>query len=271
VKIVVRPPAPEDIASWQGLGWHGEPDFARIAAEHEAFRALLADAGAAVVVAQGEPGNLDSIYVYDPTLATPQGIVLLNPGKEARRREPDALVPDLGAAVIGRLGPGELAEGGDMFWLDETTLAVGLSYRTNDAGVAAIRRLLPDTEVLAFDLPHHRGAGEILHLLSLISPLAPGLAVAYLPLLPARLVELLRWRGVELVEVPDDEFETMGPNVLALGGRRALAVDGNPETRRRLEAAGVDVRVYSGGELSKGDGGPTCLTLPVDFRAACSS
>lgn len=271
MKIVVRPPAKADIASWQRLGWRAEPDFARMAAEHDAFRALLADAGAEVVEARGEPGNLDSIYVYDPALATPEGVVLLNPGKEARRREPDALAPDLGVATIGRLGPGELAEGGDMFWLDGATLAVGLSYRTNDAGVAAIRRLLPGVEVLAFDLPHHRGASEILHLLSLISPLAAGLAVVYLPLLPARLVELLRWRGVELVEVPDAEFETMGPNVLALGARRALAVDGNPETRRRLEAAGVDVRVYEGRELSKGDGGPTCLTLPVDFRAACSS
>jgi N-dimethylarginine dimethylaminohydrolase len=271
VKIVVRPPAAEDVASWQRLGWRSEPDFARMAAEHEAFRALLADAGADVVVAHGEPGNLDSIYVYDPTLATPAGAILLNPGKEARRGEPDALAPDLGVPAIGRLGPGELAEGGDMFWLDDATLAVGLSYRTNDAGVAALRRLLPAVEVLAFDLPHHHGAGEILHLLSLISPLAPGLAVVYLPLLPARLVELLRWRGVELVEVPDDEFATMGPNVLALGARRALAVAGNPETRRRLEHAGVDVRIYEGVELSKGDGGPTCLTLPVDFRAACSS
>ena len=56
----------------------------------------------------------------------------------------------------------------------------------------------------------------------------------------------------------------MGCNVLALGPRRALALDGNPQTRRRLEAAGVDVSVYAGEELSrKGEGGPTCLTLPL--------
>ncbi len=271
MKIVVRPPAREDVASWERLGWRSAPDFERLAAEHDAFRALLSDAGADVVVAHGEPGNLDSIYVYDPTLPTPWGAILLNPGKEARRGEPDALAPDLGIPVIGRLGDGELAEGGDMTWLDDRTLVVGLSYRTNTAGVDALRRLLPDAEVLAYDLPHHRGAGEILHLLSLVSPIAPDLAVVYLPLLPARLVELLRARGIELVEVPHDEFETMGPNVLALGGRRALVVDGNPETRRRLERAGVDVVAYDGAELCKGDGGPTCLTLPVDFRAFCSS
>ena len=54
------------------------------------------------------------------------------------------------------------------------------------------------------------------------------------------------------------------PTVLALGPRRALALEGNDETRRRMERAGVDVVTYRGDEISrKGDGGPTCLTRPV--------
>jgi N-dimethylarginine dimethylaminohydrolase len=82
--------------------------------------------------------------------------------------------------------------------------------------------------------------------------------------MPTRLVQLLAARGVELVEVPDEEFESMGPNVLALGPRVALALEGNDETRRRMERAGVEVRVYRGDEISrKGDGGPTCLTRPL--------
>ncbi len=142
---------------------------------------------------------------------------------------------------------------------------MGRTYRTNEAGIEALRRLLPGTEVLGFDLPHHRGSSEILHLRSLLNPIAPDLMVAYLPLLPVPLVELLEARQVKLVEVTDEEFETMGPNVLGLdGGRKALALAGNDETRRRLHAAGVDVLVYEGDEISrKGDGGPTCLTLPL--------
>jgi N-dimethylarginine dimethylaminohydrolase len=98
-----------------------------------------------------------------------------------------------------------------------------------------------------------------------ISPLDDDLALVYLPLMPVRLVQLLQERGVELIEVPDEEFDSMGCNVLALGPRAALALDGNPETRRRMETAGVDVRVYVGEELSrKGDGGPTCLTRPLE-------
>jgi N-dimethylarginine dimethylaminohydrolase len=118
--------------------------------------------------------------------------------------------------------------------------------------------------VLVFDLPHLRGAGEVLHLLSLLSPLDLDLVVAFTPLMPIRLMELLRSRGVGIVEVPEEEFETMGPNVLALGPRVALALEGNDETRRRMESAGVDVRTYAGDEIShKGDGGPTCLTRPL--------
>jgi N-dimethylarginine dimethylaminohydrolase len=159
------------------------------------------------------------------------------------------------------------AEGGDTLWLDDRTLLVGRGYRTNDAGVSALRQALPDADVIAFDLPYWHGRGEVMHLLSLLSPLDDDLVVAYPPLMPVRLVELLEERGITIVEVPDDEFETMGPNVLALAPRVALALDGNPVTRRRMEEAGVSVRVYRGEELSlKGDGGPTCLTRPLARR-----
>jgi N-dimethylarginine dimethylaminohydrolase len=195
------------------------------------------------------------------------GAILLRPGKEGRRGEPDAMAADLveaGVPIAGRLEAPALAEGGDTLWLDDGTLLVGRGYRTNDEGVAALRELLPGVDVVAFDLPHYRGAGEVLHLMSFISPLDADLAVVYLPLMPVRLVEILRERAIELVEVPDEEFESMGPNVLALGPRVALALAGNDETRRRMERAGVDVRVYEGDHLSRlGDGGPTCLTRPL--------
>jgi N-dimethylarginine dimethylaminohydrolase len=169
-----------------------------------------------------------------------------------------------GVPVAARLAGPALAEGGDTLWLDERTLLVGRGYRTNDAGIEALRAALPDVHVVSFDLPHLRGAGEVLHLMSLLSPLDVDLAVAYAPLMPVRLVELLDERGIEVVEVPEDEFWTMGPNVLALAPRVALALEGNDETRRRLERAGVNVRVYRGDEISrKGDGGPTCLTRPL--------
>jgi dimethylargininase len=276
-RVLVRPPLPGDVAGWERLGWREAPDSAWLTVEHERFRTLLTESGAEVLEATGEPGNLDSIYVYDPVLIAPQGAILLRPGKPARQGEPQALEPDLEAAgvpVVARLRDGALAEGGDTLWLDDHTLAIGRSYRTNDAGIEELRRALPGTDVVAVDLPHLHGPDEVLHLRSLISPLASDLVVAHVPLLPVRLVELLERRAIEIVGVPDDELATMGPNVLALAPRVGLALGGSERTRRRLGRAGVEVVVYEGEEISrKGFGGPTCLTLPlpVDFLPVHSS
>jgi dimethylargininase len=272
-RVVVRAPRAEDLHGWQACGWRGEPDAAAIAREHEAFCALLEDAGAEVLLAESEAeGNPDAIYTYDPALVSHEGALLLNPGKEIRRAEPSALAEDLeraGVAVAGRLSEDEWAEGGDFCWLDERTLLAGRGYRTNSDGIRAVERLLDGVEVLVFDLPHWHGRDQVMHLLSLLSPVADDLVVAYPPLLPVRLAQLLEERDIEIVPVPDEEFESMGTNVLALSPRVALMVDGNPETRRRLEQAGAEVLVYEGKELSKGDGGPTCLTRPI-LRGATS-
>jgi dimethylargininase len=266
--VYVRPPRAADLAAWDEYGWRAEPDASAATAEHEAFRAELQRVGAQVVCGrEAVAHDPDAIYAYDPVFLTDEGAILLRPGKPGRRREPNAVAADLDAAgipIVGRLEPPATAEGGDMLWLDRDTLLVGRSYRTNDAGIARLRALLSGVDVLAFDLPHLAGPAECLHLMSLISPLDRDLAVAYRPLMPVRLLDVLAARGVELIPVSDEEFATMGPNVLALAPRVALALEGNPQTRRLMEAAGVDVRTYRGDEISrKGDGGPTCLTRPL--------
>ena len=266
-RVLVRPPSAHALGRWREYGWRDEPDAARIAAEHEAFCALLADAGAEVIVAEPVDDDPDAVYTFDPAIVSNRGAILLRPGKAGRVREVDAIRGDLEAAgvpIAGRVGEPGCAEGGDTLWLDERTLLVGRSFRTNEAGIEALRAALPDVDVLAFDLPYLHGRAEVLHLLSLISPLDRDLVLAHLPLLQVALVQLLEERGVGIVELPPEEFETLGCNVLALAPRSVLALEGNHETRRRLEAAGVDVQTYRGDELSlKGDGGPTCLTRPL--------
>ncbi len=269
-RVYVRPPDPLDASAWRTYGWHAAPDVARAADEHEAFRSELGAEGAEVVVGRTRvAGDPDAIYAYDPTLPTDRGLIVLRPGKAGRRLEPAAIERDLNAAgfpTLGTLGSTATAEGGDMLWLDERTLLVGRGYRTNDAGIEQIRELLgTEVRVVWFDLPNHEGPDACLHLMSFISMLDRDLAVVFLPMVPVRLLELLRERGVELVEVPEQELPSQGANVLALAPRIALALEGNPETRRRMEAAGVDVRTFAGEEISrKGDGGPTCLSRPLE-------
>jgi dimethylargininase len=264
-RVLVRAPGSVDLGRWREFGWLAEPEPALAAEQHEVFCGILADAGAEVLFASSDvAGDPDAVYVSDPAIMSDRGAMVLRPGKVGRRVESTAIAEDLtavGVPVAFEMADPATAEGGDTMWLDERTLLVGRSYRSNDAGIQALREALPGVEVLAFDLPRLIGPDACLHLLSLLSPLADDLVVAYVPLMPIRLLELLAEREIEIVEVPEDEFESMGPNVLALAPRVALAVDGNPETRRRMERAGVEVIVYEGSDIShKGEGGPTCLT-----------
>jgi dimethylargininase len=265
-RVLVRRPDETACAHWARFGWRAPPDYAALIAEHEALAGQLESAGASVVFGGSVAGALDSIYVFDSAIVSRHGAIVLRSGKELRRLEAAVTSVDLGQAgvpVVSVLGAPAAVDGGDTTWLDERTLLVGRGYRTNAAGADALRAALPGVEVIEFDLPHHRGAAEVMHLMSLFSLVDHDTAVAYLPLMPVRLVELLQGRGVRLIEVPDEEFETMGPNVLALQPGVVLALERNRETRRRLERAGVDVLIYAGVELSKGDGGPTCLTRPL--------
>jgi dimethylargininase len=272
-RIFVRPPHAEALANWEAYAWHAAPDLEAAAAEHAAFVETLRAHVPDVVVGSGSvPGDPDAVYAYDPTLVTDAGVIPLRPGKDGRRGEPAVIAEELRAAgltVLPSLEAPATAEGGDMLFLDEHTLLIGIGYRTNAKAIQQLRPRLAeqDVEIETFDLPHHHGPGECLHLMSFISMLDADLAVVYLPMMPVRLVQLLEARGVATVEVPDKEFLTMGPNVLALGPRNALALAGNPITCERMEAAGVTVQVYDGAHISlNGDGGPTCLTRPLVRR-----
>jgi len=269
-RIYVRAPDAEAMTSWKAYGWHTEPDAAATVAEHDAFVDILRGSIPDVVVGRTKvPGDPDAIYAYDPVLVTDDGVIPLRPGKDGRRGEPAIVTQELGAAgcaILPQLEEPATAEGGDMLLLDPRTLLVGIGYRTNEAAIEQLRSRLAQQaiEVVAFDLPHFHGPAECLHLMSFISMLDTDLAVGYEPMMPVRLVQSLAARGVQVVEVPEEEFLTMGPNVLALGPRKALAVDGNPVTRARMEAAGVEVLTYRGAHVSlNGDGGPTCLTRPL--------
>jgi dimethylargininase len=270
-RIYVRTPDLDALRAWKTYGWHAEPDAAATAAEHDGFVDILRRAIPDVLVGRASvPGDPDAMYAYDPTLVTDAGVIPLRTGKVGRRAEPAIVAEELrvaGCTLLPELEAPSTAEGGDMLFLDERTLLIGIGYRTNEAALEQLRPRLRSqgVDLISFDLPHLLGPAECLHLMSFLSMLDADLAVGYPRMMPVRLVQLLDDRGVKVVEVPDEEFPTMGPNVLALGPRKALAVEGNPITRSRMEAAGVEVFTYPGAHISlNGDGGPTCLTRPLE-------
>lgn len=257
-------------AQWKRLNYSGCPDYSRAQKEYENFVELLKKEVSEIhYLPKSDKTGLDSIYLHDPVLVTKKGTILCNMGKEERQGEPAAageFLSELGIPILGTItGQGRL-EGGDVVWLDERTLAVGQGYRTNVQGIHQLRALTRDLldEFVVVALPHWQGPGKVLHLMSLISPVDYNLAVVYSRLMPVPFRDWLISRGMELLEVPDSEFPTMGCNVLAVAPRRCIMLSGNPRTKRMLEAEGVEVREYQGEEISrKGAGGATCLTRPL--------
>lgn len=255
---------------WEQLNYLGKPDMNKALAEYDAFEQILKDNGAEILyLPQDVTVNMDSIYCRDAAIATDKGMIICNMGKEGRINEPAAEQRAFEANGIPVLGvitaPGTL-EGGDVAWLDNKTLAVGHTYRTNEEGIRQLTNLLSPlgVKVMSVPMPHYKGPSDVFHLMSVLSPVDNNLAVVYSPLIPIVFRNELIARGYELVEVPDEEFDSMGCNVLALAPRVCLMVKGNPITKSRLEKAGCKVIEYQGAEISvKGGGGPTCLTRPV--------
>ncbi len=260
-------------SQWQELNYVTCPDYHKAVADYQRFAELLAGAGAEILWLPGYDNlSIDSVYVRDAMITTDHGVVLCNMGKAERSGEPNAATAFLKAnnvPILGHIsGEGRL-EGGDLIWLDQRTVVVGQGYRTNTEGIRQLRELTADLvdEIVVVPLSHWNGRSDVMHLMSNISPIDPDLAVVYSRLLTVPFRDLLLERGIGLVEVPDDEYETMACNVLAVDRRKCLMLEGNPVTRKRLEQAGVEVLIYDGAEISlKGAGGPTCLTRPLQRK-----
>jgi N-dimethylarginine dimethylaminohydrolase len=241
-------------------------DLALAQRQHDAFVETLAGLGPTVHRLESEPLSPDLVYTFDPLLVTDGGAIPLRPGKPNRREEADVIEAWTLAAGIPTLGrieaPGTI-EGGDTFWLRPDLLCIGRTLRTNAEGARQLAELVGG-DVRIFDLPYWRGPSELIHLLSVISPVADDLAVVYPPLLPAGLWELLQELGIRLLAVTDEELPTLGCNVLAVRPGVVILAEGNPLIAAALAAAGCEVHTYPASEIGiNGSGGPTCMTRPI--------
>jgi len=279
IKSILLHPAKNSFVSdanikeqWQMLNYLSEPDYTLALKEYDYFQGLLEQTGATIfTLPTSEKINIDAIYCRDTSLATDFGLIIGNMGKAARKNENIEVAlaaKSLGLDILGEIKHPGTMEGGDVAWIDEKTLAVGHSYRTNEEGIRQLKALLnpKGIEVLVFSLPHYKGQDDVFHLMSIFSPVNKFVAVVYSPLMPISLRNTLLERGFNLVEVPEEEWESMGCNVLAIAPGKCLLVEGNPITKERLEKAGCEVIAFPGKAIClPGGGGPTCLTRPL-FR-----
>jgi N-dimethylarginine dimethylaminohydrolase len=268
IDVLVKRPGPAFGAAFDDPA-HGflhpvDLDLAR--RQHDAFVDVLTGLGTTVHVLEGETDDPDLVYTFDPLLVTDRGAVPLRPGKANRAGEPailEAWMAEAGIPTAGRIEAPGTVEGGDTLWLRPDLFCIGRTLRTTDDGARQLAGIVGG-DVRIFDVPYWRGPAELIHLMSVISPVADDLAVVYLPLLPVGLWALLGELGIRMVEVPDEEFPTLGCNVLAVRPGVVILAEGNPRTSAALAAAGCEVHTYPASEIGiNGSGGPTCMTRPI--------
>lgn len=251
------------------LNYLAAPNFNSAISDYEIFVDLLKSFDIEIYyLPKDKSTSLDSIYTHDPCVVSNKGVVICNMGKKARQPEADTMKKFFNSIEVPILGkiqsPGTL-EGGDVVWINEKTIAVGEGYRTNKEGIEQLKLLLSDQveTVITVSIPHWNGPDDCLHLMSNLSPIDHDLYLVYSRLLPVSFIKYLLDQNIELIDVPDDEYESMGCNVLAIAPRKVIMISGNPKTKQLLENKGVEIHTYDGSEISiKGAGGPTCLTRP---------
>ena len=256
---------------WEALDYLGRPDLGQAIEEHQRFVALLEAAGAEVdCLPEDNRTGLDSVYTHDPVASvTDHGVILAHMGKDARMEEPQAMediFQQQAIPILGRIEPPGSIEGGDVVWLNERLVTVGLTYRTNGEGIRQFQDLMKplEVDVIAVPMVHWDGPEAVLHLMSIISMVDKDLAVVYERLFPIPFRELLLAIGIQMVPIPDEEYDSLGCNVLAVAPRHCLIRRGNNLTVQRLRDAGCRVEEFDGDNMCyKGSGGPTCLTRPV--------
>ena len=265
-RVAVR--APSLRGNFELAHWAQPIDGDLLLRQHQAFVELLVSLGCQVHELAAVDDMPDSCFTYDPAFVTGTGVIELRSAKACRVGEPPLLVAQLealGVPVIARLDGAATADGGDMFWLDRNTLAVGRSYRTNQAAIDQLNPILAaeGVGIEVFDLPHDQGPDYCLHLMSVVSPVRDDLAVVYPRLAPVALLQALAARGIETIALPEQDYASLGCNVLAVEPGVVVLAQGNAATAQLLRDHGVQVHEYQASEINKGEGGPTCLTRPI--------
>lgn len=237
----------------QGIrdGGGPDPDSGAFLREHEAYVQALRATGAEVTVLDSLEDFPDSVFVEDPALCVAGAAIILRPGAESRFGERDPMRDAL-ATIFNRvidLPEGGFVDGGDILVTGREVL-IGLSARTDEAGVAQFDRILAE---LGVPLRIVQTPPEILHFKT-----GCGLLDAETVFATAPLVRSGCFDGYRIVECP--EGEEPAANLIRVNDTVFLA-KGFPRTAALLKDKGYSVTELSVAEAAKLDGGLSCMSL----------
>src|SRR4051812_5381119 len=198
-----------------------DPALARV--QHQAYRAALEACGASVEVVPADEACPDCVFVEDTAVVCDGVALIARSGAPSRQPEAAPVARALSAhcELLPMTGPATL-DGGDCMRVGRT-LYVGLSARTNSAGVAQLARAFPRLRVVPLELP--RG---VLHLKCVCSPLGEDrIALAEGSLPASSFTESIVW-------VPD----RYPSNLVHIDGH-VIVAEGYPRTHAVLARAGL--------------------------------
>jgi dimethylargininase len=227
-------------------------DVANASRQHAQYVSALGSLGVEIVALSADDACPDCCFVED-TVVTADGVALITrPGAPSRRGEVDAIADALSARVeVKRMKAPATLDGGDCLRVGRT-IYVGLSARTNEAGVSCLRDVFGPCgySVVAVAMP--RG---VLHLKTVCAPLRDDLVLVAEGTLPVG-----TFGGAGLVIVPREE--AAAANAVAFGHAALVAPEGT-RTAARLTREGFRVVPVDTSELRKADGALTCLSVLV--------
>jgi dimethylargininase len=224
-------------------------DFGRAQAQHAAYCQALRECGIAVRVLDVNGAEPDGVFIEDTAVMLDEVAILCSMGTEARRPEPAAIEPILAEyRTVRRIELPAQIEGGDVLRIGRELL-VGLSCRTNAAGVEALAAIAGPLGYLVTAVPV-RGC---LHLKTACTALPDGRL-----LVNSSWLDTAALRGRELVEVPSDE--PWGANTLPIG-KRVIVQSAHRRTAEQIKRLGFEPLAVDLSEFAKAEGGVTCLSL----------
>jgi dimethylargininase len=224
-------------------------DYDRAVRQHTEYCQMLRRCGVSVRTLDVNRDLPDCVFIEDTAIALDEIAVLASMGVESRRAEPARIEPVLREyRQVHRLDPGATLEGGDVLQVGRTLL-VGLSSRTNSAGVAGLEAIVRRYGYRVVPLKVH----ECLHLKSACTALPNGTLLVN----PAWL-EMRVLRNFPIVEVPEEE--PLAADILPIGRRVCVPAE-NVRSAELIRQRGFEVKTVDLSEFAKADGGITCLSL----------
>ena len=272
-KVLMKKPSEfmskADIKKWN---YKSSLNQEKIEKNYEEFFNIIKKSGTEIIelkIKNKKEDLFDSIFTHDPSLVINEGAIILNMGKKLRKKETDEhkkIYNRINIPIVGKIKGEGTVEGGDCLWINDNTLLIGRSLRTNENGIKQLAQILKNFEikVIPVKLPKQKDSNSCFHLMSLISMLDHDLAIGCKSLISSELKEIFNKNSVKIISIPEDEYfnsETMAVNCLALSPRNLVLIKGYPKTEDVLVREGNKLNLFNGDDLcKKAEGGPTCLT-----------